>query len=193
MTKNFVQELNITDVLSGGADEEARRLLEVWYANNGILCDELISLAPLLLIFDGSMTTASKPEMLLCGEQSLAAQLLGNEWAEQPESAVSTLNKQYINLIEQGYKRTLQTNRPTFELVSTSLQHSQTTDLKLRYQRLILPFQTSLGAPFLLSYSHDVGTHPRLTDPKPNGKSPQSLPRRNMGQTSPSRLARSSN
>lgn len=185
MKTGAVYELDERTIPKGGADETAQKLLEAWVTNGGFLHDDLVGLSSLLLLFDGIQEDGSPPQMLLCGENALAKRLLGDEWAEAPKTAVSALEQEYIALIARGYKRAAVERRPVFEYVTTNLQYGDDPLLQLRYQRLILPFQTLQGATFLFGYSHDVGTRGPLRGYLPSDKCLHWPELQNAGHASP--------
>lgn len=186
MTQNTVFELDLDDVERGSADSLTQRLLSVWKASQGHLTDELVSVSPSLLMFDGQPTGNSAPNMLIAGENSLASRILGADWADRPKKAVSSLDDEYVELIGRGYKKAIFEKKPIFEYVATSLTYGFEPTVELKYQRLILPFQTIYGCSFLFCYSHDVGTNRPLRHLLPGDKSLQMQDPQSMGHAKPS-------
>ena len=170
MTANFIHEFDISNIREGGADDEAKRLLKIWEDNGGYLHDDIVPLSPLLLLYDCQRSDQNSPEMLMVGTNALAGRILGSDWADTPKSAVKSLNADYIDLIAQNYRRAISEQRPVFDYVATDLQHKDGPPVKLRYQRLILPFQTIYGYQFLFCYSQNAGTSHQVRDLLRGGK-----------------------
>ncbi len=185
MTENRVFELDANDIERGAADPLTQRLLSIWKQSEGYLASELVDLSPSLLLFDGQPTGKLAPDMLIVGENALATRILGADWADQPKSAVTVLDDGYIDLIGRGYKKSIYTKKPVFEYVATRLNYGDGPPVELKYQRLIVPFQTIYGCSFLFCYSHDVGTNRPLRGLLPDDKSLQMQDPQSMGHARP--------
>lgn len=183
--ENKVLELDAADIERGGADPFTQRLFSVWRQSQGYLASELVDLSPYLLMFDGQQTGKPAPDMLIVGENALATRILGADWSDRPRNAVSDLDDGYIELIGRGYKKAIYTKKPVFEYVATSLKYGDGPAVELKYQRLIVPFQTIYGCSFLFCYSHDVGTNRPLRDLLPDDKPLQMQDPQNMGHAIP--------
>lgn len=185
MNSGSVFELDLIGITTGGADDQARRLLEVWNNNGGFLTGEIASFTSQLLLFDGTFINSDGPRMLWVGENSLAARILGSEWAGKPNHAVKNLDDEYVDLISKGYKDAIAEHRPVFQYVSTELERAGEKITNVRYQRLVLPFRNLNGQHYLFCYSHDAGTSRPLRDPRPDEKHLLLTDPQNMGHAKP--------
>lgn len=166
MKKNFIHRMSVSDILSGGADDIARKALEIWNSSNGILNEDLYPLHKKFVHFSANDSAPENPSLILSGKEALATMLLGDDWADRPTRALGALDDEYRDLVGLGYRLASLEHKPVFDYVSTALHCEGVGDVQLRYQRLILPFQTLHGATFLFCYSQDAGSSQLTVDPE---------------------------
>ena len=183
--RNFVHTFDLKDVDAGCADDRARKLLEIWRSSNGFFCEDLVNSSDVLVILGDNTRTETLPTIYSAGPDALSTKVLGNSWAETPESADSTFQSHYKCLVALAYHRAAKENVPVFDLVSSNIAKSADTGFNLRYQRLILPFSSLQGAQFLICYSMEAGRTPLTRGLGTNGKPLQVPARQNARHSSP--------
>lgn len=173
--EDFAFRYDINDVLSGGADDTARALLELWQASGGRLCAEVANFGACTIIMDGRPTRDDSPKILLCGTVSLAARRFGPTWAENPKEARHALSSEYRQLCARSYFEAADQRRPIFDLVHATNALNEQDPRGDAYQRVVFPFENDQGIRLTVCYSFDHHSIQYPTDVE------QSLPRQLAG------------
>lgn len=181
MKKNFIRPLDYRDVLSGGSDDNARLILNIWERSGGVLTDDLLRISSTFVTFCANQSAPDTPNLMHCGKNALAARLLGDDWACMPKRAIGALDDNYLELVSRGYRVASIDHKPTFDFISTNLHCEDVGAVQLRYQRLIVPFHSLHGVTFLFCYSQDAGSSRLATGLDTNAEPLQFQVQRNIG------------
>ncbi|WP_139052124.1 hypothetical protein [Roseibium sp. TrichSKD4] len=147
-----VVSLDIKAISNGFADELSKDLLTSWEASKGHLLDDLCYALPKLVLLDPANADGNSPDILYCGEEALAAKIMGREWADNAETAAAAFDRDYRELVGRQYTIAHNTQRPAYDLVTTPFK-LKTHKIDLVYERLILPVSTKAGANIIACYS----------------------------------------
>lgn len=176
---NFVFKLDINDIGSGAADHTAGFMFDLWKDTNGFLDDRLLHAASHYGIFIVTPDNPLQPEIHYLGDDALAVRLLGTSWSSAPKQTFNAMSDEYRELVGAAYRSAALHCKPSFDLVSSEVGATSETRALLRYQRLILPFNTIYGATFLFIYSQDAGSCPPARGLTQAGECPLVLPQQN--------------
>ena len=151
--------------------------------------DELLNFAGLYGVFIIPPDDPTSPHLSYLGEDALAVRLLGSDWHASPKQTYNAMSDGYRHLVGNAYCEAALNKTPHLDLISTSVWVDDSFVQTLRYQRLLLPFQTMNGATFIFSYSQDAGSCPPSKGLKRDGESPLLLPQQSTSLSYPALLA----
>ncbi|MEP1882663.1 MAG: hypothetical protein ABJJ38_17290 [Roseibium sp.] len=168
---DHVIEQDAAKILIGDGDRPAFELLTFWHRNFGIIGSSIIPHFDKLILLDAFNPNTSSPRILYQGETSLASRIMGSKWAMNPVDAADAFDADYRKLVGTHYLKAETTQTPIFDLVATHVYAGNGLNPR-RYERLILPVKSQLGAKFLLCYSFETGSDLRESSSGPSDEYP---------------------
>jgi hypothetical protein len=165
-SKEFVVRFELKDIVSGGADDVSRALLDTWSRNNGRICDEISAYTEYLTILDGRPDTCDSPKVLFYGPKSLLARRLGADSTDRPRVAKTTFHNDYRRLCSNAYFDTAVGGLPVFDMVHSPQALRTGNDKPVTYHRLLLPISSDNGVRLTLCYSLDLTSRRYPADEK---------------------------
>lgn len=145
----FVEELPLEFVEKDTGEVIANRLLRAWRDSGGRLSNDMVEKLGHLVLLNGDEDFIDSPEILFAGRGSLASEILGRKWADEPKKAVA-FDPKYRNMVGAGYKAAIRECRPVHDFVSVMMGGEL-----LRYKRFVLPVHLEEGGTLLMCYSFD--------------------------------------
>lgn len=163
-----VIEQPLENILRGDGDDFARDLLRAWIDCEGYLTSDFVVDVDRLVLLDALQPGQPSPDILFCGENALAASAIGGNWHQMPTKA-ETFKRDFRKLIGRHYEKAMKTDRPVFDFVSAPTSVNERA-FNFKYERLILPLRTLVGAQFLYCYSFAPSLKVSKLDPVPAGE-----------------------
>lgn len=150
----FVEPFSIDRFERSCGNDFARHLFRLWRQNKGGLPPEpdfFAGVGSEILVLAGGVSQDHEPSLLYAGEDAFAVKIMGTDWPNSPENAAAALDDEYRRMVVDAYGAGIASGEPIYDLVSGCVQRMQ-----LRYERLILPFDSISGARFMVCMSMGV-------------------------------------
>ena len=129
------------------------QLFRAWWKNRGMLCDELVTFADDIVMLENCRDRNVPPKLLVIGEKSLCAQVLGTDWQNGSGRGARQMPVSTQSLVSEAYWQSDMANEPVLDYVSFVAGLNHLGEVPIEYQRLILPFTNSLGIRFMVTVS----------------------------------------
>lgn len=128
-------------------------LFKAWRENRGSLCEELVTFADDIVMLESCRDHDTPPKLLVIGQNSLCARVLGSNWQNGPRRQVNTMSSTAQSMVSEAYRTASETNEPVLDYVMFTAGLKEIGDVPVEYQRLILPFSNGLGIRFMVTVS----------------------------------------
>lgn len=154
----FVETLDLSALGRNRDDAEKRFFVRKWRELSGVLPQArsgLDELSSKVLIFGKPQDEKTSPTLLCCGKNSFSNKVLGAGWGDSAKKAQEHLPDEYLELVTSAYYETDQNQTPMLQMVSSNL-----FDKTVRYERLLVPFETISGVRLIMCLSHEVEINP---------------------------------
>lgn len=141
MSGNFIHDLGHAQVLRGMGDHLAQNLLTHWLRERSTQTMELAKAGSNTVWFSTRTSLASAPRILLLGQESLAARVIGATPSLDVDTVNGSISDDYKKFAGLAYHDAVENWTPKFDLVSSQYETAE-GQVRLVYQRLILPYRT---------------------------------------------------
>lgn len=152
--KNYVENLPVSDIARGSADNDAEFLYSLWQETNGHMPDEsspIVEYLPKLVILETIHSTEDSPNIVSVGSESLFAKLLpqaADPYLTEPRLELST---NYRRLVRQSYIEASK-GAPRYDVIGSHYLLPGGIEW-LKHERILLPFTAATGLRWIFCYS----------------------------------------
>lgn len=161
----FVKSFPLEHIKNGYSDRLSTELYGLWRSTDGDVCEQLLQFGPHLILMESHAQPLDSPQILYCGEKTLATTVFGADWATPKTDMRGSIDKAFREFVSEGYHAAIKSRAPQYELISVELQLDSAHVLDVRYERLLLPWRTRSGVRYLSSYTRPIEVLPKSDGP----------------------------